>query len=146
MTMVGGAVTAGAVGALTTTLLHECIRRVHPEAPRVDLLGMQALAQGLQATGLAAPDGRPLYALTLAGDLVSNTAYFGLVGASPRGKAPLVGLVLGVAAGLGAVYLPRYLGLNAQLTAGTRSTGLLTVALYTAGGLAAGLTTRGWHT
>lgn len=142
MTMGGGAVVAGAVGAVTTTLLHELSRWLLPDAPRVDLLGMQALARGLHAAGLAAPGGRTLYALTLAGDLVSNTAYFSLVGASPRARAPLAGLALGVAAGLGAVYLPPVLGLNAQLTTRTRTTGLLTVALYTVGGLAAGLSVQ----
>lgn len=146
MTTVGGAATAGAVGALTTTLLHEITRRLLSDAPRVDLLGMQALARGLQAAGLPTPGGRPLYALTLAGDLVSNTAYFALVGVGSRGKAPLVGLALGVAGGVGAVYLPQYLGLNAQLTTRTGRTGLLTVALYTAGGLATGLTARGRST
>lgn len=136
---------AGAVGAVTTTLLHEFSRRLLPDAPRVDLLGMQALAQGLRAVGLAVPGGRPLYGLTLAGDLVSNTAYFSLVSASPQARAPLAGLALGVAAGLGAVYLPPVLGLNAQLTTRTRTTGLLTVALYTIGGLAAGLSVQGWR-
>lgn len=138
-----GAATAGAVGALTTTLLHEITRRLLPDAPRVDLLGMQALARGVQAAGFAPPGGRPLYALTLAGDLASNTAYFSLVGASPRGKAVVVGLALGVAAGLGAVYLPPYMGLNADLTTRTPTTTVLTTALYTAGGIAAGLVYQG---
>lgn len=146
MNTVGGAAAAGAVGALTTTLLHEITRRLLPDAPRVDLLGMQALARGLQAAGLASPGVRPLYALTLAGDLVSNTAYFSLVGAGPRDKAAAVGLALGVVAGLGAAYLPPYIGLNAELTARTPTTTALTAALYTAGGLAAGLTYQGLPT
>lgn len=98
------------LGALTTTLLYELTRRLLPDVPRVDLLGMHALASGLQAAGRPTPGGRPLFALTLSGDLVSNTAYFGLVSASPRGRALLVGLALGVAAGLGEVYLPPYVG------------------------------------
>jgi hypothetical protein len=94
MTTAGRAATAGAVGALATTRLHEFTRRLLPDAPCVDLLGMQPLAQGLQAAGLAVPGGRPLYALTLAGDLVANTAYFGLVGARP-GTENVPGSVVG---------------------------------------------------
>ncbi len=75
------AIAAGAAGAGTTTILHELTRRVAPAAPRVDLLGMQALARLLRAAGTTPPTGDALYNLTLAGDLASNTAYFGAVGA-----------------------------------------------------------------
>jgi len=47
---------------------------------------------------------------------------------------------LGAAAGVGAVYLPPYLRLSSRPTGRTRTTGAITVALYTGGGLAAGLT------
>ena len=134
------ALSSGAVGALTTTLLHQATRRVTSDAPRADLLGMQALEKALHATNLPVPSGPALYNLTLAGDLVSNSGYFGLVGAGPRDKAVVVGLALGVAAGLGAVYLPPKMGLSPQPTERTPTTAALTVALYTAGGLAAGIT------
>ncbi len=133
---------AGGVGAVTTTLLHELTRRRTPDAPRVDLLGMQALAHLLQAAGRQVPAHGALYTLTLGGDLVSNTAYFGLVGATPRDKALAVGLALGALAGLGAVYLPSLLGLSTLPTERTGTTRALTVGLYTAGGLAAGAAYR----
>ncbi len=133
------AVAAGAAGAVTTTLLHELTRWLTPDAPRVDLLGMQALAHLLQAVGLRAPTSVALYNLTLAGDLASNTAYFGLVGAGPRGRAVALGGAMGVVAGAGAVYLPPYLGLSKRPTKRTGATRAITVALYTAGGIAAGL-------
>jgi len=133
-------VLAGGVGAITTTLLHELLRRLSPDAPRVDLLGMQAVARLLHGAGLRPPAHGPLYTLTLLGDLVSNTAYFSLVGAAPRATGVVVGGALGAAAGVGAVYLPPYLSLSSRPTGRTRTTGAITVALYTGGGLAAGLT------
>ncbi len=142
MNAVTRAVAAGAAGAGTTTLLHQLARRLTPDAPRVDLLGMQALARLLRAGGAAPPTGRALYALTLAGDLASNSAYFGAVGAGPRERAVATGAALGLAAGAGAALLPPYLGLSGATTGRTGATAALTVALYTAGGLVAGAAYR----
>ncbi len=139
MTAFTKALAAGAAGASVTTLLHELTRRLTPDAPRVDLLGMQALARVLRGAGVDPPGHGALYNLTLAGDLVSNTGYFGLVGAAPRDRAAAVGVALGVTAGLGAVLLPRPLGLSTRPTERTVRTAALTVALYTAGGIAAGV-------
>ncbi len=133
------AAVAGAAGAVTTNVLHEITRRLTPDAPRVDLLGMQALARGLQFLGFEAPVGGTLYRLTLAGDLVSNSAYFALVARGPQDMALPVGAALGVLAGIGAVVLPQRLGLSATPTERTTMTKALTVLLYTAGGIAAGL-------
>ncbi len=137
---------AGSVGAVTTNLLHEAVRRLTPDAPRVDLLGMQALSRLLHVAGLPTPDHGTLYAMTLLGDLASNSAYFGLVGTVSQDKVVAAGVVLGLAAGVGAVYLPPYLGLSDRLTERTATTGALTTALYTSGGLAAGLTYRALFT
>ena len=132
----------GAIGALTTNVLHEIVRRTTPEAPRVDLLGMQALAKMLSVR-TNAPTGRALYAYTLAGDLTSNTLYFATIALFPRRVAPLAGLLVGAMAGAGAVVLPKPLGLSEATTARTDATKLLTVSLYAVGGLAAGLALKG---
>jgi hypothetical protein len=142
MNAITRAIAAGAAGAGTTTILHELTRRVAPAAPRVDLLGMQALARLLRAAGTTPPTGDALYNLTLAGDLASNTAYFGAVGAGQRERAVVLGTALGLAAGAGAVLLPPALGLSGATTGRTGATAALTVALYTAGGLVAGAVYR----
>lgn len=80
------ALVAGAVGAVTTNVLHELVRRGVPAAPRVDLLGMQALAK-LVATRAKPPAGKALYAQTMTADLLSNSAYFSLIGLAPRARA-----------------------------------------------------------
>jgi hypothetical protein len=135
------AISGGAIGAVTTNVLHEITRRMTVEAPRVDLLGMQALAK-IIATRSAPPTGSTLYVATFAGDLAANTVYFATIGLLPRRYAPLNGLLLGALAGIGAVVLPKPLKLAEVTTARTNTTKLLTVALYTAGGLAAGLALR----
>ena len=136
------AVAAGAIGAATTNVLHELIRRFTPEAPRVDLLGMQALAHLLEAAGAGTPGHGALYLLTLTGDLASNSGYFALLGAAPRDRALAAGTALGLAAGLGAVYLPGPLGLSTRPTDRGLLTRAITVALYGAGGVAAGAAYR----
>ena len=138
MDTVPTALFAGAAGATTTNILHELVRRLTPDAPRVDLLGMQALARVLDAGGITVPDHGTLYYLTLAGDLLSNSGYFGLVGVAPRKRAVAAGVGLGVLAGLGAVYLPSRIGLSTKPTDRAAPTRAITVALYTAGGLVAG--------
>jgi hypothetical protein len=59
-----------------------------------------------------------------------------------RATAIPLGVALGAVAGLGAVLLPGPLGFSAMTTNRTLRTKLLTTALYTAGGLAAGLVYR----
>lgn len=132
------ALAAGVVGSLATNVCHELLRRGARNAPRVDLLGMQAVAGACAALRVPIPRGRALYNLTLAADLVSNAAYFALVGAAPRNGRMRVGTGLGVIAGIGAVTLPKPLGLSPKPTNQTTFTRAATVALYAIGGLAAG--------
>lgn len=135
------AILVGAAGSLTTNILHEVVRRGTTEPPRVDLLGMQALAKSTEALGQDPPRGRALYGATLLGDLASNGAYFALVarGPSARGAKIGLGIFLGIAAGLGAVALPKRLGLTSQTTSRTAKTAALTISIYTVGGVVAGL-------
>jgi hypothetical protein len=131
----------GAIGALTTNLLHETVRRTIPNAPRVDLLGMQALAK-LISGKTEPPTGKALYASALAGDLLSNSLYFSLIGRFPREHTVKAGALVGALAGIGAVVLPGRMGLSEELTTRTNTTKALTIALYTAGGIATGMALR----
>ena len=134
------ALASGAVGASALTLLHEAARRVLPEAPRVDLLGMRAIARSAREAGGRPPSDEALYGLALVGDLTSNALYYSLVGAAPRKKRWRRGLLLGLAAGAGTVVLPPLLGLGKAPSARTPATAVMTVAWYVAGGLAAAAT------
>ena len=127
---------SGLVGACALTLIHETARRFIDDAPRMDVLGMRALSKAARAADLDPPV--PLHEAALVGDLVSNSLYYSLVGAGSRREALRNGALLGLAAGVGAVYLPERLGLGRQPTEDSPQTQLMTVAWYLLGGLAAG--------
>lgn len=137
MNNVTKALLSGLAGAVVTTALHETIKRVVPDAPRVDLLGMQGIAKVSVLVGNEPPEPDTAYASAMAGDLISNGAYFGLVGAAPKDAYVATGAILGILAGLGAVLAPPAAGLDPDYTSRTPATAALTVALYTAGGLSA---------
>ena len=132
----------GLAGAVTVTILNEGVRRVVPHAPRIEVIGERALAGSLEALHVAPPRGAALYRWTLLGDLVSNTLYYGLVGLGSRRGAWGRGGALGLAAGVGAVVLPRPLGLGRQPGARSPRTPLLTAGWYLAGGLVAAAAAR----
>ena len=126
----------GTVGALALTGLHELTRRTVPHAPRMDVMGMRALSRTVRALGRRPARGGRLYRQTLWGDLLSNSLYYSLAAAAgPRAAGR--GLLLGAAAGVGAAALPPVLGLGRSPGSRWPATPLMTVALYTAGGLAA---------
>jgi hypothetical protein len=134
---------SGLIGAVSLTLLHETLRRLTPEAPRMDLLGMRALSKrslskSMRKLDVEPPSGKELFNLTMAGDLVSNALYYSLVGLTGNGKqAWLSGAGLGLAAGVGAVVLPSAMGLGSGPSRRTPTTALLTILLYLQGGVAA---------
>ncbi len=136
------ALASGLAGASALTVLHETARRLVPDAPRVDVIGMRALAKSLRTLGRRPPRRERLFDLTMAGDLASNTLYYALVGVGGPEGAPTRGAALGVVAGLGTVFLPPRLGLGRQPGRDTPWTQAMTVAWYTVGGLAAGAAYR----
>ncbi|PYE51812.1 hypothetical protein [Deinococcus yavapaiensis] len=134
---------SGLAGALTVTLLNEGVRRAVPHAPRMDVIGERGLEKTISAVGAEPPHGEDLYRAAMLGDVVSNSLYYALVSVgSPRGTWTR-GAALGLAAGLGAVFLPHRLGLGRQPDARSPFTQLLTVTWYFAGGLAAAAVSRG---
>jgi hypothetical protein len=106
----------------------------------MDVLGMRALARGAHAMRRTPPGGRHLYRASLAGDLAANSLYYGLVGV---GTAPVrTGLLLGLAAGIGALQLPPLMGLGTAPHAHSRANQAMTIAWYALGGLVAGAVHR----
>lgn len=131
------ALEGGLAGAVALTLIHETLKRTFPQAPRMDLLGMNALAKGLHLMKVKTPDERKLYNLTLAGDLVSNTLYYSVAGITKKAHPLVRGSMLGLAAGLGAILLPKPMHLNSSYSARTTQTKIMTIGLYVIGGLVA---------
>ena len=130
------ALVGGFVGAATLTLLHEYLKK-YKFAPRLDKLGEEAAASGIEALGGDAPGAAGLYTTSLAADIISNTLYYSSAAAHPT-KPVQAGIGLGLLAGIGAVFVPGEVGLSSAHTAATPSRKWITVALYTVGGLVAG--------
>lgn len=131
------ALAGGLAGACALTVIHEIMKRVDPEAPRMDLLGMDAIAKTLRNTDEPVPENDNLYNIALAGDIASNTLFYSLAGIGNRKSALLRGAALGLAAGVGAVTLPGPLGLIEEASNRTNKTKALTVGMYMLGGLVA---------
>ena len=88
---------AGLTGAVALTLLHEIVRHLRPaDAPRMDVLGMRGLRKLLNKADAPQPDDAAAYALTMAGDVLSNGLYYSLVGSGRHTMRR--GLLLGLAA------------------------------------------------
>jgi hypothetical protein len=144
------AIISGFLGASTLTLIHEGARRAVPNAPRMDLLGMRAIDRSLRQVDQTPPTGVELHRTALAGDLFFNTLYYALVGAGRPERAMTRGVMLGLAAGVGAVVLPGLLGLGTGPSRRTPATAIMSIGWYLAGGLAAAyanhaLSERGDH-
>lgn len=134
------AIGSGVAGAVALTLVHETARRFIPHAPRVDMIGVRAIARPMRAAGYQPPRYKRLHNAALAGDLVSNSAYYSLIGAGSREHVWRNGLTLGLLAGFGAALLPPILGLGNQPHRKAPFTQILTIAWYLFGGLAAAAT------
>jgi hypothetical protein len=136
------ALLSGLAGAAALTLVHETARHTLPAAPRVDVIGMRALAKPMRRMGYRPPARDRLYWLSLIGDVVSNSLWYAMLGAGKRGRAVETGAALGLIGGLGAVALPPAIGLGRQPHHRTPWTQVMTVGWYTLGGVVAGMVGR----
>jgi hypothetical protein len=127
---------SGAAGALSLNLIHEFTRRTVPHAPRVDIVGMHAVARLARAAGAEPPE--HLRNTALAGDLVSNSLYYSLVGVAGRKNAVAAGALAGLAAGVGVLLLPPPLNLGDGEVNRTPATQVMAAGMYLAAGLIAG--------
>ncbi len=139
MTKLLRAVVSGFAGACMMTLAHQTARKLTPNAPRLDVLGMRAIVRALRGLDQTPPQGKDLYNLAFVADLASNTALFTLVGVGDADNALAKGALLGAGVGLATATLPPALGLGHQPGEAAPKTQILTVAWYLLGGLTAGV-------
>ena len=134
------ALLSGMAGAAALTAVHQAARMITDKAPRMDVVGMRAIARGKDVVdsssgpALATAEHPALYNMALAGDLVFNSAYYSLATTWARGAA------LGLIAGVGALLLPKKMGLGDPPGSELLSNQVMTVAWYVVGGLAAAWT------
>jgi len=126
---------AGFAGAVSLNILHESLKNKSSNVPRVDRLGEEALGHALDFLGIGGKRGKALYGPTLAGDLISNTIYYSLIGSGNPKNVFSRSIVSGLAAGFGAVTLPKPMGLNPEPVAKNNQVKVLTVAYYLVGAL-----------
>ena len=132
-------IAGGIAGAVALNILHESAKRLVPHAPRIDLVGEEALAKAVGMTGAEPPKGQKLFAATLGADLISNAMYFSAIGLGNKKDIFLRGTGYGLAAGIGAITLAKPLGLDDTPIADTVKTKVMTVAWYLFGGLVTAL-------
>jgi len=134
----GSALAGGLAGALALNFTHEVYRQIDKDAPHIQLIGEEALVKLLKTVKLPKPGNqKELYLWTLAGDIISNTLFYSLIGAAKRKHLLKRGLILGLAAGAGAVFMPAKMGLHDSPSSRTTETKVLTVLWYTLGGVVA---------
>ena len=132
----------GLAGAVALNAAHQTYQLLDHDAPRVDLVGEQALTKIMEAAGKEPLHGNALFSATLAADVVSNAVYYSMAGIGSKKYLIARGAILGLAAGVGALTLTKPLGLSDAPVTRTNTTKLLTVAWYLLGGLVAGATIK----
>jgi hypothetical protein len=129
------ALLSGFTGAIALNILHETVRRFDADAPRIDLLGEEALERSLNSINAKPLKGNALYTVTLLGDIISNGLYYSTIGLGNNKHTFLKGTVIGLSAGIGAIELPKTVGLDDKPVTKCNKTKILTVAWYLIGGL-----------
>jgi hypothetical protein len=146
MNKLASSMIGGIAGAVALNILHQTVKQFVPDAPRVDLVGEEALKLGMEKAGLEPLTGDALFSATLAGDLLSNAAYYSMIGLGKRKYLPYHGLAHGFCAGIGALTLTKPLGLSDAPVTRTEATKVMTVAWYAFGGLIAGIAMQALRT
>lgn len=123
---------AGLAGAVALNIVHEVVRRNFEDVPAVNEIGEEVIDKTIKNTSINLNSDQKYYA-ALAGDLVSNTFYYASTATNN------VGILSGIAAGIGTVELPKYMGLNGKPVDATPRKKLLTIAYYTFGALVTNL-------
>jgi hypothetical protein len=139
---VSAAVAGGLAGTLTVASLHEALRRITPDAPRMDILDMELIRKGLKSINKEVPAEDELQRWAVSGELFCDTAYYSLAGMGGKKGVWLRGALLGFVAGVTAVVLPKPFGLPEEPSSKTLGTRLMTIGLYLMGGLVAAAVTQ----
>jgi hypothetical protein len=126
---------AGLAGAVALNILHETLKKESNNVPRIDLLGKDAMQKTLEYFGGHIDDKETLYNATLAGDIVSNTLYYSIIGAGQAKFLWPKAIFVGLSAGIGAVKLPKPMGLDERPVTKTDEVKVLTVGYYLFGAL-----------
>lgn len=123
---------SGLAGAVVLTALHEGIKQIAPESPRMDQIGTQIVRKAKGGNS----DNESAYNQALAGELVANSVLYSLVGSGEK-NSWLRGLLIGAGSGLAAVLLPTIMPVKDGASNRSAETTAMTIGIYTIAGLAA---------
>ena len=122
---------AGLGGAIALNILHKIVKDNFRDVPNFDQVEEQAIDKSLGKVNLQVKDHDKLYNATVAGDIVTNALYYTFTPFKMNS-------VIGALGGLGAMVLPKKLGLDNRPIAGTDRKKMITVGYYIFGALVAG--------
>ena len=128
---------AGLAGAVVLTVTHQLLHKMFRDAPRMDLMGEEAVNKITDKAGIDLT-AENTYNAAMTGDIAGNALYYSLAYTGNRKNALQRGALLGLTAGIGAVVLPKHMGLSNEYSNRTIKTGLLAIAVYTLGGIVSG--------
>lgn len=119
---------AGFGGAIALNILHETIRKNFDNVPHINELGEEALLKVTENTSINITGEKNLYAATLVGDIVSNGLYYATTATNHN-------IASGLLAGIGAIALPKKMGLNDEPVAENNKKKAMTIGYYVFGAL-----------
>lgn len=125
---------AGLIGSVALNILHETVRKHVNNVPEINLLGAEAVNQTLSEYGRPIQDPNDLHKVTLELDLLANAAYYSAIGGNGKYIWPKA-VAMGLCAGIGALKLPKPLGLDPTPVKETTQKQVLTVGYYLFGAL-----------
>lgn len=131
-------IAAGLLGSVALNILHESIRKNVNNAPEINLLGAEAVNKTLSQYGRPIQDPDDLHKVTLELDLIANAAYYSAIGGNGKYIWPKA-IAMGLSAGIGALKLPKPLGLDPTPVTETTQKQVLTVGYYVFGALVTAL-------
>lgn len=128
-------IATGFAGSSALTGLHQILRNMEG-APRVDLLGKQAIEKALGDDKANFSD-KSLYWSSIAGDILSNSAFYSIIA---RAKNPVfTGAIVGAVIGVMTLVSPNILNLDKDLVKSSDTKKYITIGYYIFGGIVAGL-------
>lgn len=132
----------GITGAVALNIIHQVAKSIDHDAPRVDLVGEEAIKKGMKYFDTQPPKGNNLFMAALAGDLISNAVYYSAIGLGKNNGLLFRGAAYGLSAGIGALTLTEPMGLSDAPITKTPQTKVMTVAWYLLGGIVTALTIK----
>ncbi len=130
------ALLAGLCGSLTLNILHRRTISLMPVAPGRNLLHEPVALDSFERINENLTGKNVDYEVNFLSNVVSNALLFSTVGFGKQKNFFGRGIILGLAAGIGAAKIPDRINLTNQQIEYRRKSNITTIALYVTGGLA----------